>query len=128
MGTFILRRVIQAIPIIIGVSVISFLIIYLAPGEPTDRFRSGRVSQETIENLTPERFVGLASAAKGRIGPTPRRSYKPWVLVAAGITAFVVVAWWLRRRSAAGASVEYGTPATDTYRSPGEPPASVAGN
>ena len=57
MGTFILRRVIQAIPIIIGVSVISFLIIYLAPGEPTDRFRSGRVSQETIENLI--RLYGL---------------------------------------------------------------------
>jgi hypothetical protein len=82
---------------------------------------------EHLEAL-PERVVGLASAAKGRIGPTPRRSYKPWVLVAAGITAFVVVAWWLRRRSATGPSVEYGTPATDTYRSPGEPPASVAGN
>jgi len=57
MATFILRRVIQAIPIIIGVSVISFAIIYLAPGEPTDRFRSGRVSQETIENLI--RLYGL---------------------------------------------------------------------
>jgi hypothetical protein len=82
---------------------------------------------EQLEEL-PERVVGLASAAKGRIGPTPRRSYKPWVLVAAGITAFVVVAWLLRRRSSTGPSVDYGATATDTYRTPGEPPASVAGN
>ena len=85
------------------------------------------VAGAAVEQL-PERVVGLASAAKDRIGPTPRRSYKPWVLVAAGITAFVVVAWWLRRRSATGPSVDYGTTATDTSRSPGEPPASVAGN
>ena len=82
---------------------------------------------EQLEDL-PERVAGLAAAAKDRIGPTPRRSYKPWVLVAAGITAFVVVAWWLRRRSSSGPSVEYGTAAADAYRSPSEPSASVAGN
>jgi peptide/nickel transport system permease protein len=51
MATYVLRRLIQAIPILIGISVISFLIIYLAPGDPTDRFRSGRVSPETIQHL-----------------------------------------------------------------------------
>jgi hypothetical protein len=82
---------------------------------------------EQLEDL-PERVAGLANAAKGRIGPAPRRSYKPWVLVAAGITAFVVVAWWLRRRSSNGPTVDYGASSTDAYRTPAEPPASVAGS
>ena len=38
-------------------SIVSFAIIYLAPGDPTDRFRSGRVSAETIANLI--RLYGL---------------------------------------------------------------------
>ncbi len=57
MATYVLRRLIQALPILIGISVVSFAIIHLAPGEPTDRFRSGRVSKETIDNLI--RLYGL---------------------------------------------------------------------
>jgi peptide/nickel transport system permease protein len=57
MATYVLRRLIQAIPILIGISIVSFAIINLAPGDPTDRFRSGRVSQETIANLI--RLYGL---------------------------------------------------------------------
>jgi len=82
---------------------------------------------EQLEDI-PERVVGLASAAKGRISPAPRRSYKPWVLVVAGITAFVVVAWWLRRRSANGPSVDYTATSGEAYRPTGDSPASVAGS
>ncbi len=57
MATYVLRRLIQAIPILIGISVVSFVIINVAPGDPTDRFRSGRVSAETIANLV--RLYGL---------------------------------------------------------------------
>jgi peptide/nickel transport system permease protein len=57
MARYILRRLIQAIPIIIGISLISFFIVYLAPGDPFDRFRSNRVSPEVIENL--RRIYGL---------------------------------------------------------------------
>lgn len=57
MATYVLRRLIQSLPILLGIAVISFMIIYLAPGEPIDRFRSGRVSPETIENL--RRLYGL---------------------------------------------------------------------
>jgi peptide/nickel transport system permease protein len=57
MATYVLRRLIQAIPILIGISVISFAIVHLAPGDPLDRFRSGRVSPETIQNLA--RLYGL---------------------------------------------------------------------
>jgi peptide/nickel transport system permease protein len=57
LATYIIRRLIQAIPILVGISVISFAIVHLAPGDPIDRFRSGRVSQETIHNLI--RLYGL---------------------------------------------------------------------
>jgi peptide/nickel transport system permease protein len=57
MATYVIRRLIQAIPILIGISVISFIIIHLAPGDPIDRFRSGRVSAQTIQNLI--RLYGL---------------------------------------------------------------------
>lgn len=51
MATYILRRLIQAIPIVIGISVISFAIVYLTPGSPVDKFRTPRVSPQTIQNL-----------------------------------------------------------------------------
>ncbi len=57
MARYVLRRLIQAIPIIIGISIISFLIVHLAPGDPFDRFRSPKVSPEVIENL--RRVYGL---------------------------------------------------------------------
>ena len=57
MASYILRRLIQAIPIIIGISVLSFAIVYLTPGSPVDKFRTPRVSQETIQNLI--RLYGL---------------------------------------------------------------------
>ncbi len=54
---YVVRRLIQAIPIIIGISIIAFLIVHLAPGDPFDRFRSNKVSPEVIENL--RRVYGL---------------------------------------------------------------------
>ncbi len=51
MATYVLRRLIQAIPILIGISVISFIIVNVAPGTPFDRFRSNRVPPEVINNL-----------------------------------------------------------------------------
>ncbi|HSM32783.1 MAG TPA: ABC transporter permease [Anaerolineae bacterium] len=51
MARYMARRLIQAIPILIGVSVIVFLIVYASPGDPTDRFRTPRVPPEQIEAL-----------------------------------------------------------------------------
>jgi peptide/nickel transport system permease protein len=51
MAQYLLRRVIQAIPILIGVSMIIFMIVYASPGDPTDRFRTPRVPPEQIEAL-----------------------------------------------------------------------------
>lgn len=51
MATYIVRRVIQAIPILIGIAIISFLIVHLAPGSPVDKYRGGRVSPAAIANV-----------------------------------------------------------------------------
>jgi peptide/nickel transport system permease protein len=57
MTTYVIRRVIQAIPILIGISLISFLIVHVAPGSPIDKFRTPRVSPEQLDNLI--RMYGL---------------------------------------------------------------------
>ena len=57
MARYALRRLIQAIPIIVGISIIAFFIVYSAPGDPFDRFRSNKVSPEVIDNL--RRVYGL---------------------------------------------------------------------
>lgn len=51
MASYIIRRLVQAIPIVIGISVLSFAIVYLTPGSPVDKFRTPRVSPETIARL-----------------------------------------------------------------------------
>ncbi len=67
MLSYVIRRIILAIPILFGVAVISFLLVYLAPGDPLGRFYTPNVSPETIERLRdiyglneplPEQFVG----------------------------------------------------------------------
>jgi peptide/nickel transport system permease protein len=48
---YIVRRTIQAIPILFGVAVLSFALIHLAPGSPIDRFRNPNVSPAQLERL-----------------------------------------------------------------------------
>ncbi|MCA1569602.1 MAG: ABC transporter permease [Chloroflexi bacterium] len=57
MAAYILRRTLQAIPILFGVAVVSFAIVQLAPGEPIDRFRTPTTPPEVLENL--RRLYGL---------------------------------------------------------------------
>jgi len=51
MTTYVIRRLLQAIPILIGIAIICFFIVRLAPGSPVDKFRGGRVSPEVIQNI-----------------------------------------------------------------------------
>lgn len=51
MLTYIIRRIILAIPILFGVALISFLLVYLAPGDPLGRFLTPNVRPEVIERL-----------------------------------------------------------------------------
>jgi peptide/nickel transport system permease protein len=58
MVSYVLRRTIQSIPILLGIAVISFAIVQLAPGDPIDRFRgTGRINPAALQNLI--RLYGL---------------------------------------------------------------------
>jgi peptide/nickel transport system permease protein len=94
MARYVLRRLIQAIPILIGISIIAFFIVYLAPGDPFDRFRSNKVSPEVIANL--RRVYGLDQ-------PLPVQFYK-W------FTTFWTFPW---DNTAWGFSITDGLPVRD---------------
>ena len=51
MRTFLFKRILQMIPVIMLVSVLAFMISYLAPGDPMDSYRLGDMSEEKIEEL-----------------------------------------------------------------------------
>jgi peptide/nickel transport system permease protein len=51
MLTYIIRRLILAIPILFGVALISFLLVYLAPGDPLGNFRVPNVRPEVLDRL-----------------------------------------------------------------------------
>jgi peptide/nickel transport system permease protein len=68
MLSYIVRRLILAIPILFGVALISFLLVYLAPGDPLGRFFAPNIRPEVIERLReiygldkplPEQFIGF---------------------------------------------------------------------
>lgn len=52
MARYILRRLIQAIPLLLGVSILIFVIIHAAPGSPTDRFINPRISPADIARIS----------------------------------------------------------------------------
>ena len=52
MLTYIIRRLILSIPILFGVALISFLLVYLAPGDPLAQFRVPNVRPEVLERLS----------------------------------------------------------------------------
>ena len=76
---YIIRRIIVAIPVLIGVSILSFIIIQMAPGDFLDQLRiNPAVSQETINKMThqfgldkplvEQYFLWLKSALTGNFG------------------------------------------------------------
>lgn len=67
MLSYIIRRLILAIPILFGVALISFLLVYLAPGDPLAQFLVPNVRPEVLDRLReiygldkplPEQFIG----------------------------------------------------------------------
>lgn len=52
MTTYILRRLLQAVPLLLGITIISFLIIQLAPGDPLTRLEMNpEMSKATIDQM-----------------------------------------------------------------------------
>ena len=57
MAGYVTRRLLQAVPILFGVAIISFALVHLSPGDPIDRFRTPTVRPEQLEGLV--RLYGL---------------------------------------------------------------------
>ncbi|MFP4481612.1 MAG: ABC transporter permease [Thermovirgaceae bacterium] len=55
MGKYIIRRLVLAIPVLIGVSIIAFMILHLSPGDPAQLLAGEDATQEDIQILR-ERF------------------------------------------------------------------------
>ena len=81
MTTFLLRRLLLAIPTLFGVLVVAFLLLYVAPGDPVQAMVGERADEETIARLRaqlhlddplPKRFgYYVADVVRGDLG----RSY-----------------------------------------------------
>jgi peptide/nickel transport system permease protein/oligopeptide transport system permease protein len=54
MGSFILRRLLLAIPTLFGVLVVAFLLLYIAPGDPVMAMVGERADEQTIARLRQE--------------------------------------------------------------------------
>jgi len=57
MISYLLRRILGAIPLLLGILTIIFFVVHLAPGDPTARFFSPNVAPEVIEQM--RRNLGL---------------------------------------------------------------------
>ena len=79
MLTFVVRRLLALIPILLGVSLITFLSIHLTPGDPVDQILADNSNREAAERLRehlglndpiPVQYVRwLTNALRGDFGP-----------------------------------------------------------
>ncbi|MDI6731110.1 MAG: ABC transporter permease [Candidatus Margulisbacteria bacterium] len=78
MKSFVVKRLLQAIPILIGVSVLSFFIMHLAPGDPTALFTDPNVNPAELARIRAnwgldqpiyiQYFYWLGNALRGNFG------------------------------------------------------------
>lgn len=54
MGKFLLKRIVQTIPVVILASIFSFLIIHLAPGDPMNMYVKPEMTEQEIDELRQE--------------------------------------------------------------------------
>ena len=79
--------------------------------------RAGDLASAAADRLEdlPEKAITLAGAAIPALRPAPKRSKKPFILVAV-VVAVLAGAWWLRRRRTASQEAPYLSPAERTER------------
>jgi peptide/nickel transport system permease protein len=65
-GTFVLRRLLQAIPTFFGITLISFALMQLAPGDPLDLFVSGQADLTAEDYAALRRSYGLDEPLPGQ--------------------------------------------------------------
>jgi peptide/nickel transport system permease protein len=65
-GTFVLRRLLQAVPTFFGITLISFALMQLAPGDPLDLFVSGQADLTAEDYAALRRSYGLDEPLPGQ--------------------------------------------------------------
>jgi peptide/nickel transport system permease protein len=73
MGKYIVRRILISIPVLIGITIITFCLINLAPGDPV----MGQMDPNMLSNLSPER-IAVERARLGLDKPLPVQ-YVVWL-------------------------------------------------
>ena len=68
---YILRRVLYAIPIALGVSIVCFSLVYIGPGDPLSTLLPAEASQEIVDRMMAEaeeiitgRLAGMVEAGE----------------------------------------------------------------
>jgi peptide/nickel transport system permease protein len=82
MATYVARRLIEAIPVVFGVSILVFLLIHLIPGDPAVAILGERATEENIQAmrerlglnkpLYEQYFIWIGNMAQGDLGNTVR--------------------------------------------------------
>src|SRR5215216_7526088 len=54
MWTFIFRRILQTIPVLIGISIITFLLLYSLPADPARMYAGPSATVETVQRIRHE--------------------------------------------------------------------------
>lgn len=90
MLTYTIRRLIQSIPIMLGISFLIFAIVQLAPGSPVDRFRTPNIRPEQLENLI--RLYGLDQPAWPTFSFDPSFTIEPGQYIS-WLIAFASFPW-----------------------------------
>ncbi|GAB4512778.1 MAG: ABC transporter permease subunit [Anaerolineae bacterium] len=82
MGKYIIRRSLEAVPVIIGVSILVFLLVHLIPGDPAVAILGERATEESIQEVRerlglnrplPEQYlIWVGNILQGDLGNTVR--------------------------------------------------------
>ena len=94
MLAYVLRRLLMIVPVLVGISVIVFLVIWLIPGDPAHAILGTFATPENVKALNAE--LGLDR-------PLPEQ-YLIWIGVWPGPNGFSVLLTESERGSAAGAT------------------------
>ena len=99
MKKYLLTRVAVALPVILLVSVLSFLLVFLAPGDPASQYRTLEMTDEEYEQLKTELGYNdpvivqygrwLNKVAHGDFGVSSSSHTKVWPLIKAKLPATI---------------------------------------
>ncbi|MCL2428342.1 MAG: hypothetical protein FWD12_03825 [Alphaproteobacteria bacterium] len=92
---FAVRRLLQAIPILLGVSLVGFALVQIVPGNPIDRLRPHAVIAEmkppfgAAQPLPAQSILWLTHAVRGDFGLSLFNASPVWPQLAAPVLALI---------------------------------------